>query len=197
MRNMFLLLLMTLATVAPAQQVDTYVVVYDGVRSNVPEIAGATYVDVSVRDDYKNPFWQWANSSLARVYGYDQKYPILRYPVGSVVSLHDGISGSSIQEIEAKRAQQPPIVYTAPIEAPQLIVVSETNAYGVGITADDDGNLITFRAHSSPYDPLTAKSNRTAAIQKAKTNRAKAKSEVNGQLQQRVENLERLLKLRE
>jgi hypothetical protein len=151
-------------------------------------------VNVSDKNPYTNPAFEDFNNRL-KAFTY-KKFPLLNEPEGSLFALADGIAGKTVEEIATKRATQQPIVFTKPVEAPALIVISATNSYGIGITSDDDGNLLTFRAHSSPYDPSVAQSNRAAAITKARDNRAKAKADMNGQIQQRVENLERLLGVR-
>jgi len=164
----------------------------EAVRTACPPYAVS--VNVSDRDPNRNPAFEDFNNRLKQFT--HRKFPILNEPEGSLFALADGIAGKTLEEIATKRAALDPIVYTRPLEAPALIVVSATNNYGIGITADDEGNILTFRAHSSPYDPSVAQSNRAAAIAKARNDRNKAKAGVNGQIQQRVENLERLLGVR-
>jgi hypothetical protein len=177
-------------------QAQEYVFTYETAEQaqSCPPYARA--VNVAERDPYKNPEFRDVNA-LLRTYDPMKQFPLLNVEAQTLIALSDGVSGKTLEEIATKRAQLQPLVYTRPIEAPQVIVVSETNAYGIGIAADDEGNLVTFRAHSSPYDPETAKSNRVAALSKAKANKDKARSQINGQVQQRLENIERLLGIRE
>jgi hypothetical protein len=84
------------------------------------------------------------------------------------------------------------------IEVPWITVLSTTNQTGWLYAALDDGTLTPVLAHSSPWPTqaeLDAKIK--AATDKARTNKATAKAGVNGQLQQRITNIERLLGIRE
>lgn len=94
--------------------------------------------------------------------------------------------------------QNIPIVYKQPIEIPALVLQSLTNAVGIGYVAADDGTLISFEYHASPVPSAKEISLRKAAsLAKYYQKKNKALSDLNGQLQVRIENLERLLGLRE
>jgi hypothetical protein len=54
-----------------------------------------------------------------------------------------------------------PEVHHRPQESPDFIVNIGTK--GIGISATEDGDLYTYRAHSSPYESTVALSNRLAA----------------------------------
>ena len=188
--------ILSIALVCGIATAQDYVYTYETAEQaqSCPPYARA--VNVAERDGYRNPDFRDVNA-LLRTYDPTKQFPLLNVEAQTLIALADGVSGKTLEEIATKRAQLQPLVYTRPIEAPQVIVVSETNQFGIGIAADDEGNLVTFRAHSSPYDPAVAKSNRTAALAKAKVNKDKAKAQVNGQVQQRLENIERLLGIRE
>lgn len=103
-------------------------------------------------------------------------------------------------DIEAEQAQSEatrratPIVYDQPIEAPFVSVLSQTGAKGIGITATDEGVLVPFIVHESPWpdkDALQAKIAMAVADKKAKYEAGKAG--IHGQLQARIENIERFL----
>jgi hypothetical protein len=186
----------SIALMASLAQAQDYVYTFETAEQaqSCPPYARA--VNVAERDPYRNPEFRDVNA-LLRTYDPTKQFPLLNVEAQTLIALADGVSGKTLEEIATKRAQLQPLVYTRPIEAPQVIVVSETNAFGIGIAADDEGNLVTFRAHSSPYDPETAKSNRTAALASAKLKRDQAKADMNGQVQKRLENIERLLGIRE
>jgi hypothetical protein len=63
-------------------------------------------------------------------------------------------------------------VYDRPIEAPFVIVHSESSKKGIGITATDDGELVSYLAHESPYDHEAATARKLAAVQAANARRA-------------------------
>mgnify|MGYP000881678872 CR=1 FL=1 len=78
-----------------------------------------------------------------------------------------------------------------------MIVHSTSAAKGIGITATDDGELVPYVAHESPYDHEAATTRRMAAVSKKNDAKTKGKAGVNGQLQKRIENIERYLGWRE
>ena len=190
MVKVFILALLA-GTVSAQEYIYTYAT--EATKAACPPYAKA--VSISDTNAYTNPEYATYTARLQALNPLRQ-FPLLSVEEGSLIALADGIGGKTVEEIATKRASLDPIVYTRPVEAPSLIVVSDTNAYGIGIAADDEGNLVTYRAHSSPYDPAVAASNKAAAISKQRKDMAKAKADINGQLQQRIENLERLLGVR-
>jgi hypothetical protein len=95
----------------------------------------------------------------------------------------------------ARRAT--PIVFDQPIEAPLLSLLSQSAGKGVALTATDEGQLVTVIIHESPWpDTATLTAKIAAALATHRAARAKAKDGLNGQLQTRLENLERLAGLR-
>ena len=50
-------------------------------------------------------------------------------------------------EVERKNT---PIVYDQPLEAPAIVLQSQSQGLGVGVCATDDGDLVTFTYHASP-----------------------------------------------
>jgi hypothetical protein len=79
-----------------------------------------------------------------------------------------------------------------------IIMAASTNgtpAYGLVVTVD--GDLVTYLDHASPRPSPEETQRRIAeAVANKGTAKAKALAEINGQLQARIENLERLLGLR-
>lgn len=80
-----------------------------------------------------------------------------------------------------------------------IIMAASTNgspAYGLIVTPE--GDLATYLDHASPRPSPEETQRRIAeAVARKATAKAKALAEINGQLQQRIENLERLLGLRQ
>ncbi|HRZ13345.1 MAG TPA: hypothetical protein P5567_12925 [Kiritimatiellia bacterium] len=84
------------------------------------------------------------------------------------------------------------------IEVPVLVLTSETNQVGVGVVATDGGDLVTYIEHESPSITPEERAARIAAkVRDHNGKKQAAKDGLNGQLQQRLENLERLLGVRE
>lgn len=87
-----------------------------------------------------------------------------------------------------------PVYMPKGIEVPVVVLQSETNDYGIGLIAADDGTVLTYIDHQSPrpsQEEIDAR--RAAAVAKHKANKSAGVSGVNGQLQQRIENIERYL----
>ena len=85
----------------------------------------------------------------------------------------------------------------APVDFPTGIAIPcQTNGTPYYAIAAVDGDLVTYEAHSSPYDHAKAESNKLSAISTHRSAKAAAKAGVNGQLQTRIENIERLMGLR-
>jgi len=63
-------------------------------------------------------------------------------------------------------------VYERVIEAPSVIVHSVASRKGVGIAATDDGELVPYIAHESPYDHAAAEARKLAAVQAANARKA-------------------------
>ena len=81
------------------------------------------------------------------------------------------------------------------IEAPVVVLTSISNAYGIGVVAGDDGQLITYVDHQSPRPDATEIARRQAdaiAARAAKLAEAKAAKQ-KGNLQGRIAALEALL----
>lgn len=65
-------------------------------------------------------------------------------------------------ETDAALAAQPE-VNSRPIEAPALVLISQTNGTGYAVEAADDGTLYVYQYHASPIDPAQIAVNRAAA----------------------------------
>ncbi len=102
-------------------------------------------------------------------------------------------------EAEAARISvAAPEVMSHGIEVPVLVLTSETNQVGVGVVATDGGDLVTYIEHESPSITPEERAARIAAkVRDHNGKKQAAKDGLNGQLQQRLENLERLLGVRE
>lgn len=103
-------------------------------------------------------------------------------------------------DIEAEQAaaeaarKATPIIYDQPIEAPMVSLLSQSSGKGVAIVATDDGVLTTAIVHESPWpDAATLKAKVDAAIAKRNDLQTKGKAGISGQLQARIENIERFL----
>jgi len=92
-------------------------------------------------------------------------------------------------EIERKAT---PLVYDQPIEVPALVLPSHEAGVGVGVTATDEGYLVTFVYHSSPIpgpDEIKARKDAATAARRA-ARQAWRNNAGHGQLQARIEALE-------
>ena len=104
---------------------------------------------------------------------------------------------AAIEQSEAIRKATPK-VYDQPHEFPLVSVLSQTGAKGVGITATDDGDLVTVIVHESPWpDRAALQAKIDTAIAKHRATKAAAKAGINGQIQNRLAALERMMGLRE
>jgi hypothetical protein len=84
-------------------------------------------------------------------------------------------------------------IFVRAVEAPVYIVHSESSKKGIGISSTDDGRLVTYLAHESPYDHEAAQAAKDKAIENEEQLFAAGKAGTNGQIQQRIENIERYL----
>ena len=83
------------------------------------------------------------------------------------------------------------------VTRPIIMAASTNGAPSYGLIVTPDGDLVTYLDHASPRPASDETRRRIAeAVAKKATAKAKALTEINGQLQQRIENLERLLGLR-
>jgi hypothetical protein len=117
----------------------------------------------------------------------------------ALLKCEDGnIAERQAREAEAEAVRKAsPIVYDQPIEAPLFSVLSQTSGKGVGITATDEGDIVTVIVHESPWpDRHELKAKIDAAVAKSKSAKQTAKAGISGQLQTRIENIERMLGLR-
>jgi len=70
-----------------------------------------------------------------------------------------------------------PALYPDGIETPVVVLQSQSQGYGIGIVADDDGGLATYVDHQSPRpDAATIKARVQAAIAERKAERANFKA---------------------
>jgi hypothetical protein len=72
-----------------------------------------------------------------------------------------------------------PIVYDQPLEAPAIVLQSQSQGLGVGVCATDEGDLVTFTYHASPVPEAAVIRQRIAeAISAHKAAKAAAKAEL-------------------
>lgn len=118
--------------------------------------------------------------------------------VKSQAQLDAEAAAHSAEEAASEAAYKAtPIVYDRAIEVPLLSILSQTGGKGIGITATDEGDLVPIIVHESPWpDKATLDGKIAAGIAKHKAAKGTAKAGISGQLQERLENLERLLGLR-
>ena len=88
-----------------------------------------------------------------------------------------------------------PVLIDGGIETPVLVLQSQVAGKGIGVIATDDGDLTTYIDHESPRpDDATIKARIAAAIEAKRTVKQAAKqASRHGNLQARIEVLERLL----
>ena len=87
-----------------------------------------------------------------------------------------------------------PVIFDQPIETPFVTVQSQTGAKGVGITALDDGTLVPFIVHESPWpDKAALKAKIDAAVALKKDQHDKGKATKDGSTKDRIEAIERFL----
>lgn len=99
---------------------------------------------------------------------------------------------TAAQVTEWRKLNTPPTEFPNGIALPALTNGAPT--YAVGATPE--GDIVTWVDHASPRDAQAAQSNKLAALNKKKADKQTAKDGVNGQLQVRIENLERLIGVR-
>lgn len=144
------------------------------VPSALPNIKSSTWIDDGQRY-YQADVVQWTAEELAA---------------------QEAARKAAEEAAEAAR-KATPIVYDQAIEAPLFSVLSQTAKKGIGITATDEGDLVTVIVHESPWpDKATLEAKLSDSIAKHKAAKDTAKAGISGQLQTRIENLERLMGLR-
>jgi hypothetical protein len=119
---------------------------------------------------------------------------------GHIVDAGDEVRAVIAAEVAASEAirKATPIPYDQPIETPALVLTSHDGGLGIAQAALDNGEIVTYTYHASPIpSPEVLRERFEKARDKRMANRAKALAGINGQLQQRIENLERLAGLRE
>jgi hypothetical protein len=111
--------------------------------------------------------------------------------------LGDHAADAAIEEAADAERRSRPIVYDQPLECPMIVLQSHHAGKGIALVATDDLDLVPFVMHESPWpDKATADTRIAAALTKRLGDRAAAKKGIDGQIQKRLENIERLLGLR-
>jgi hypothetical protein len=66
-----------------------------------------------------------------------------------------------------------PVIVDQPYEFPLVIITSQSTGKGIGLLTTDDGDLVTFEVHASPWpDKATLKAKIAAAVAGHSTNKA-------------------------
>ena len=106
------------------------------------------------------------------------------------------IEAAAQEAADAERRSRP-IVYDQPLECPMIVLQSHHLGKGIALVATDDLDIVPIVMHESPWpDKATADARIAGALAKRLGDRAAAKKDINGQIQKRLENIERLLGLR-
>lgn len=152
----------------------------DGVNSNgvVSSLGGhsVTMLDAVDALTTLDPSIDWA-----------EKIPLI-YQVVFQLASANGDSANITQQMTT------PVIMPRGIEVPVVVLQSETNDYGIGLIAADDGTVLTYIDHQSPrpsQEEIDARIAAKLADHKAKKDAGVAG--VNGQLQKRIENIESYL----
>ena len=142
------------------------------------------------------------------VVGYDRNIPLLiedgwmqvvedarpAEPASPVYSIEDGHIRVAWELLPPPPPPTPQLIEGG-IETPVLVLQSQVAGKGIGIIATDDGDLTTYIDHESPRpDAETIRARIAAAIEAKRTVKQAAKqASRHGNLQARIEALERLL----
>ena len=104
---------------------------------------------------------------------------------------------AAAQEAADAERRSSPIVYDQPLECPMIVLQSHHLGKGIALVATDDLDLVPLVMHESPWpDKATADTRIAGALAKRRADRDVALKDINGQIQKRLENIERLLGLR-
>ena len=111
--------------------------------------------------------------------------------------LGDHAADAAIKEAADAERRSRPIVYDQPLECPMIVLQSHHLGKGVGLVATDDLDIVPVVMHESPWpDKATADTRIAGALAKRRADRDVALKDIKGQIQKRLENIERLLGLR-
>lgn len=160
-------------------------------------IVSAEWLDLSTMTVCPAP----TNSNMsqwAMVTGPNQPVPEGYGYITNAWDIAGGIAVPIISTYPAPRFTAAPVLFQYGIESPVLVLQSQTNGTpAYGIVATTNGDLVTYIDHASPRPSQEEINQRVAtAISNREAKVAKAKADMNGQLQVRLENLERLLGIR-
>lgn len=137
-------------------------------------------------------------SQWAMVSGPNQPIPDGYGFVTNAWDIAGGVAVPIISTYPAPKYVPGPQLFREGIESPVLVLQSQTNGTpAYGIVATTNGDLVTYIDHASPRPSQEEINQRiSTAISNREAKVAKAKADLNGQLQTRIENIERLLGLR-
>lgn len=90
------------------------------------------------------------------------------------------VAKAAWEAMEAERKARP-IPMDQPLEVPLLSILSQSAGKGVGVTATDEGDLVTVIVHESPWpDKATLDAKVAAAISAHRARKDAAKAGING-----------------
>jgi hypothetical protein len=140
--------------------------------------------------------------SLYRAAGWFDFVPCAGVEGSNIASRTTTTNGFIVTEVCGYESIVTPEIFPATfpdgIEVSWISIVSLTNQVGWVYVALDDGTLVPVLGHESPWPSQAELDARIkAATDKARNDKARAKNGINGQIQQRLENIERLLNIRE
>ena len=123
-------------------------------------------------------------------------FDVSQADIDAAAATQRAIEAAAQEAADAERRSRP-IVYDQPLECPMIVLQSHHLGKGIALVATDDLDIVPIVMHESPWpDKATADARIAGALAKRRADRDVALKDINGQIQKRLENIERLLGLR-